>query len=750
MDMNKTLGYALCLLLAVCFSCKDGADGVPTGMLYLNVEEDASLKTRATSEVTYESLRVAIIQGEEDTLKVYSDYLTEVKGERLLLPVGSYTVAVTSNHDGAAAWEAPFYQGQETVQVKQGEITNAKVTCTIHNTKVSVDASRLKDYFSDYRTEVSNSSGSLTYTRDEYRAGYFAPEKLTVKLSLVNRDGNAFVIKRVYPNIEPKYHYTFKFEIDNSGSGDEDAGVDFDITIDEEHQEVTCPIFIREEDLTEKGEPSLALSGFSGEGVFRQQEIVDGVEPPAEGTVGLTYRIGKKCGVQSVKVTTTSEAFADAGLTEFDLTDEAEASRAAALGFPVLPGTLTKEEELYNNYKLDLTSLLPYLKAADRKPALHTFSVTLLDSINQEASVQFSFNIMPNVEAYVEEPVQWTNFAVLKGVCPDESSYFVLQTAGGDVTVKGGAIRRDAEGNVSALVTGLTPGVTYSYRLQSEDNPTMKCNPTSFTLTTPLDVPNLSMDDWGTRSGKSAIGTGNVEYNCLNGTNSDGGVYWESGNRGAKSGSEVLLQGESSDVKQGKAAKLTSRWAGAMGIGAFSAGSLFSGSVYDLSTSGAKLKYGQLHNGYPTALKGWYKYHPGTINWVDNEKTSTSESDEAIIYAAVTTKQYILESLRTNISGVVSFDPTDSGVIAYGEMKTGQEVSEYTEFNIPLSYARLPKSGEKVYIIIMASSSSKGEYFKGSTDSWMLLDEFSLGYDYNAGCFTGTEINGMTPMDINE
>ncbi len=749
MDMNKTIGYALCLFAAVCFSCKDETDGVPTGMLYLNVEEDASLKTRATSEVTYESLRVAIIQGEEDTLKVYSDYLTEVKGERLLLPVGSYTVAVTSNHNGAAAWEAPFYQGQETVQVMQGEITNAKVTCTIHNTKVSVDASRLKDYFSDYQTEVSNSSGSLTYTRDEYRAGYFAPEKLTVKLSLVNRDGNEFVVKRVYPNIEPKYHYTFKFEIDNSGSGDTDAGMDFDITIDKEHQEVTCPIFIREEDLTQKGEPSLALRGFTDEGVFQQQEIVDGVEPPAGGTVGLIYRIGKKCGVQSMKVTTTSKAFVDAGLSEFDLTDEAEAAEASALGFPTLPGTQGKEEELYNNYELDLTGVLPYLKTADRKPTLHTFSVTLLDSINQEASVQFSFKIMPDVEAYVEKPVQWTNFAVLNGVCLDESSYFMLQAAGGEA-VRVNAVRRDAEGNMSALVIGLTPGTTYSYWLQSEDNPTMKCEQTSFSLTMPLGVPNLSMDDWGTRSGKSALGSGNVEYNCLNGTNSDGGVYWESGNRGAKSGSEVLLQGESSDVKQGKAAKLTSRWAGAMGIGAFSAGSLFSGSVQDLSTSGAKLKYGQLHNGYPTALKGWYKYHPGTINWVNNEKTSTSETDEAIIYAAVTTKQYLLESLRTNISGVVSFDPTDNGVIAYGELKTQQEVSEYTEFNIPLSYARVPKTGEKVYIIIMASSSSKGEYFKGSTDSWMLLDEFSLSYDYNADCFTGTEINGMTPVDINK
>ena len=100
MDYKKIIGYTLCLLMAFCLSWKDETEGIPTGMLYLNVEEDASLQTRATSEVTYESLRVAIIKGEEDTLKVYNDYLEEVKGERLILPIGTYTVAVTSNHDG--------------------------------------------------------------------------------------------------------------------------------------------------------------------------------------------------------------------------------------------------------------------------------------------------------------------------------------------------------------------------------------------------------------------------------------------------------------------------------------------------------------------------------------------------------------------------------------------------------------------------------------------------------------------------
>lgn len=747
MDYKRIIGYILCLLMTFCLSCKDDTEGLPTGMLYLNVEEDASLQTRATSAVTYESLRVAIIKGEEDTLKVYNDYLEEVKGERLILPVGTYTVAVSSNHDGAAAWEAPFYAGQETVEVKQGEITNAKVTCTIHNTKVSVEASQLKEYFTDYQTEVSNSSGSLTYTRDEYRAGYFAPEKLALKLRLVNRDGNEFVIKRVYPNIEPKYHYTFKFEIDNQGPGDTDAGIDFDITIDEEHKEITCPIFIREEDLTQMGEPSLRLQGFTDEGNYQHPEIVDGMDVPVAGTVGLVYRIGKKNSVQSFKVTTDSPVFGTFGLAEFEMTDEVIAERAAQLGFPRLPGKSIEEEELYVNYELDLSTMLSYLKTIDRKPTIHTFTVTLLDNINQETSIDFSFKIMPDVDAYVEEPIKWTHFAVLKGVCLDESSYFMLKAADGEPK-KVDVVQRDVEGNLSALVIGLTPDTEYSYWIESADNSAMKCEPVVFSLTKPFEVPNLNFDQWGKRNDQGALGK--VDYIYAVGVNSTGGIFWESGNRGAASGGEVLLQGEDSDVKQGKAARLTSRWAGAIGIGAFSAGSIFSGSVQEVSTAGAKLKYGQLHNGYPTALQGWYKYHPGKINWVDNKETSTSETDEAVIYIALATKQYILVSLRTDIKGVVTFDPTDSGVIAYGEMKTQQEVANYEQFNIPLIYSRLPKADEKVYLIIMAASSSKGEFFKGSTDSYLLLDEFELNYDYNDSAIPASMAGDMTPVNINE
>ena len=260
---NILQGFCLCLLTiwTMCFTACQDEYSEPTGFLYLNVEEDATLLTKAA--VVDESLQVAIVKADGDTLKVYQDYLREVKGERLILPVGTYTVAVSSNHDGKAHWETPFYAGSEEVTVKQGEIANVKVTCTIANTKVSVKyADTMREYFSDYQTTVSNGSGKLVYTRDEYRSGYFAPEKLTVQLDLVNRDGNPFSLKRVYPDVQPQSHYTFAFKLNTEGEGDTDAGMDMDVSIDTEHKEIIYPIYIKQEDLTNAVRPSFALVGF--------------------------------------------------------------------------------------------------------------------------------------------------------------------------------------------------------------------------------------------------------------------------------------------------------------------------------------------------------------------------------------------------------------------------------------------------------------------------------------------------------
>lgn len=730
--------YSLCLLIGLLASCNEDGNLVPTGTLYLNVEEDQTLQTRATSEVTYESLQVAILQGEEDTLKVYNDYLTEVKGQRLVLPVGKYTVAVRSNGADGVAWETPLYQGSEEVEVKQGEITNTKVTCTIANTKVSVVyADDLNEYFTDYQTTVSTPSGALLYTRDEYRAGFFTPEKLTVLLKLVNNDGNEFVIKKVYPDIEPQYHYTFKFTVSNDNTDDE-AGADVDVDVDKEHQEITYNIFVKEEPQTGIGEPSVELGGSFTKDVYTFKRTEQNPNP-ALNTIWLDYMLGKKNTLQSFVVTMDSPM----GVSCFDITK----GEGNEIGFPAVPGSSVETDDpRYTAYRMDLSTIVQHLECLNEQPTEYTFKVDILDDKYQETSITFVIKMMPNVSAYVDDPVCWTSFAVLKGVCEGENLYFKLQKKGDDNSVQEiRTVYNDHNGNIMALVTDLQVGVEYSYWLVSDDDPTMPCKPVDFITHTPLGVPNLSLDDWGERQGGGAI-AGTVTYKCAQGNNVDGGVYWESGNRGAVSGSKVLLQSEDKDVIKGKAAKLTSQWAGFGTAGAFSAGSIFSGYVKSVSIKGAELVYGQLFNGYPTALTGSYKYSPGLINWKDGKEVgSPSETDEAVIYIALTTSQCFLKSLT---SEVVPFNPEGDNVIAYGELRTQQENADYKDFKIDLKYksSRMPEYDSKVYLIIMATSSSKGDFFTGSTNSWMLLDELGLIYDYNEASFVGTEFEELEPQ----
>jgi len=725
----------VCLLAGLLASCVEDKNSLcPTGVLYLNVEEDATLYTKAQTGVTFESLRVDVLDMNRDTVNTYKDYLSDVKDQRMTLPVGKYIVAVSSNHTGEAGWETPLYRGEEEVEVKQGEIISAQVVCKITNTKVSVSYTEdMKKYFSHYGTTISNSSGSLTFTRDEYRSGYFTPEELTMSLKLVNRDGNEFVIRKICPDVQPQHHYRFNIGVANPGGGDQEAGADFDVTIDEEHDEITYDIFIREENLFGVGVSSFSLSDNFVNGVFSFRENSETMPQ-----IGLTYKVGTKTQFQNVLVETTSPAFVEAGLSKFDLKDPQSATSAQALGLGNPPTPELGESADFVDCIWDLSGLLSHLKAVNKKPTEHPFKVLFIDDRNQEKETSFTVKIMPDIAAAVEAPICWTTFAVLRGITVDETAYFQLTSSDGlNIDIKD--VKRTDEGNVSALVTGLKPDVTYSYKLVSEQDPAMECGAVEFKVETASVVPNLGFEDWGTAPDG---------YNRPAGVNKEGREYWESGNKGAKMGGKILLQ-KTDDCKEGSAAaKLTSQFAGLGSLGAFSAGSIFSGVVINAGTSGAELSYGQPYKGFPSSLKGWYKYLPGNIDYISNKKKAGG-SDVGIIYIALTTGTQIVKSPLNGIP--VRFDPKASSVFAYGEMEITENVDTYTEFSIPLTYynGKMPSSGTPIYIIIMASSSKDGDVFTGSTSSVMYVDEFSLSYDYNQECLKETEYKDIPVNPVN-
>lgn len=694
--MKYIYNVIVAFLAIYLISCNDDSNNLaPSGVLYLNVEEDQTLLTKATQEVTYESLQVVLLQ-EDDTIKVYNDYLTEVKGERLILPVGTYTVSVQSNHDGKAGWETPFYTGQETVEVKQGEITNAKVVCTIANTKVSVVyAEMMKEKFIDYQTTVSNESGELTYARDEYRAGFFTPEKLTVELYLKNLDGNTFTLKRVYPNIEPKYHYTFEFRLseDQGGEDDseesEDAGLDFDLEIDTTHSVITYPIFIQKDDLFNISVPKLVLGNAFDESGILEYKVGSAIPE------NVYLKLSVPEGIQSVQMKVSSHQF-EALYDQTNWSDK----------FPEVDLKNTEEQ------LLDLSELLSSLEPSGVGITSHKFTLVILDNLNQEVEKSFVFNIKPNLPVSFGEPIVWAKFAILvaESEAMEDVSFYLRKKGEEDYTVISG---NDVVVNLSnkqftALVSNLEPGVTYEYKALADDEETSEWK--EFTMENAPAGENMGFENWceDEESLPRPWAKGN------------GTPFWNCGNSSVV-GFKAIMTLSDADKKEGEyAVKMTSKTQSGLKFGA---GNIFTGD-FELDGMNGKLTLGRAFTGRPSQLQGWYKYEPGTETDKGTGSHLEGESgDLCSIYIALSTKQ-----IPIHTGNGVYFNPDDAAIIAYGELPVekcrGQK--EYAEFTIDLEYRDLnaiPK-----YIIIVASSSKYGDYFEGRENSQMWLDDLKLIY----------------------
>ena len=738
---------SLLSLLFMMMACTENDNLGQVGYLYLGVNEDNTTITRS-KPVTDEELRVDIISSSGDTIRTYTDYTTQVKGQKLNLPAGTYKVAVSSVKDGGAAWEMPFYSGVEEVVIKADEITQTEVTCQIANTKVSVKYIGLDKYFTDYCDTVCTNAGKLIYAKDEYRAGYFTSEgDLTAYLYLRNKDGNTFVLKKTIRDIAPRTHYTLKYTVEEESSGN--AGADIDISVDDDVTEIEYKISIKEDDL-KKGKPILDLIDFNEDNTISYQPIID-EKPNSEEPKG-SMLIKVPAGIYSLRVIPESAQFTN----EFEWNGTSWTDSR----FPALVPVEGEE----NTYKLDFATLMKSeLQPDGKKPATHTFTIVVMDNLNQEERKTFSITIKPDVKVLTEAPVVWSSFAVLKGSAGDPTNAtFVIREQDGTIeyTIPSENIKIDGESAFSALVIGLKQGCTYEYYAVSGED-SSEDTPEVFTVAAVSEVPNLGFEEWRSWEKGKISGMGGtfltptpLSYNY---------IYWDSGNWGASAAGKKLC--ENVDIvalsSSNKAAKLSSQWAGILSFGAFAAGSVFSGEAKTVDSGGADLLYGQSYTGFPSHLKGYYKYTPGTIDYVDdptNKYTNLKGTqDQAIIYIALS-KNAINVTSRTKT--IIPFSPNDNNIFAYGELvidkssiPTNEDgiLNDYTKFDIPLIYRdNMPNKGESFYIIIVATSSRYGDYFVGSTSSVMYVDEFSLEYGYDAQCLSGTSFNGMTPFNISE
>lgn len=263
-------------------------------------------------------------------------------------------------------------------------------------------------------------------------------------------------------------------------------------------------------------------------------------------------------------------------------------------------------------------------------------------------------------------------------------------------------------------------------------------------------LPNAGMESWTSPSQYS--GKSWLPY-LLDASEQPIDAFWGTGNPGAVTLGEKynLTTGVQTTVRPGSAGKTSAQLQSRYVAIKLAAGNLFMGSFAGIygGTHGV-VNFGQPFTLRPTAIRVWAKYNCGVINNAKDIQgmpvgmtIKVGDSDNGAIYAALgtwTKEQYGLNkegSLTGTDASPVSidtratstfFDSKGPNVIAYGEKIFFETVGEWTCFDIELTYRATNEV--PTHLILVCSASRWGDYFTGSRDSEMWVDDIELLYDY--------------------
>lgn len=263
---------------------------------------------------------------------------------------------------------------------------------------------------------------------------------------------------------------------------------------------------------------------------------------------------------------------------------------------------------------------------------------------------------------------------------------------------------------VTANLTGLAPETFYECRIRDGEEVSA---PVSFETAEPAQPDNLNFDSW------------HANGKVWNPWNLGGEQVWDSANKATASFTGSATTPDEAFVAVSGPGKKACRMESSYAVVKFAAGSVFTGQFVKLQGLGAELAWGIPFTGKPVSLKGYAAYKSTPITDTDASHADLiGQPDSGHILIALTDwfdQFHVLSSSAT----YVDFD-NDPSIIAFGRYALTETTEEYISFDIPLVYRsdRTPK-----YLVIVASSSSLGDYFTGGRGSTLWVDEFELVYD---------------------
>ena len=318
---------------------------------------------------------------------------------------------------------------------------------------------------------------------------------------------------------------------------------------------------------------------------------------------------------------------------------------------------------------------------------------------------------------------------------------------------------RYEEGFVKAVVRGLEPGTEYEVIGYADE----KQSDIKIVTTAPLyQIPNSDMEQWGKfTNDQDLLPTGEAGP-CWYPFSSVLEMFWATGNPGGTSLGEkynltypVYKNANPENVPADSTGEVSAFMGSQSVLGMkFAAGNLFVGHYGETLGTNATVYFGRpmAQNIKPVAVRFKVKYSRGSINWITigNKYQAASngteyhigskqikviggQPDVAKIFFCLT--DWAAPHCVNSADEKTFFDPrTASGVVGLGYFDSDnnpemvvEETDKWHTMTLPVEYSNPEVVPSQ--LVLTFTCSGYGDYFTGSSESWMYVDEIELLYD---------------------
>ena len=691
--MKRIFNIILCAGLLALASCANnrnvdaGTENTPSGdkgALTLNVD------SRAVTDTTLDYVLRIYQNGADKDMLVRRYSSSDELPQYIWLVAGNYTATIECGKPQAASFDNSYYYGEKAFTIEGGKTTQVDLVAVLQNIPVEVafDQTVVEGFEDGYYVDVAaiadlaqatDSTPKLHYT--ESKTGYFVMPEGETTLSwrfvgtFVYADGEKVSVDKTgkIENVEVKKHYTLSFKYSKDASGFlGDIIVTVDTSIDERDDHIA---FNPDPEVRGVGFDYTASCNYAG---GERQYMATS---PAE-FIGVTLAVGDQT---FDPVTNTIEGITLSGMETPEL-------------------YITLSDKFFN-----------MLSGGEQSIAL-----TVMDSDGGVTTKQLPY-VLQGVNTYKKSGTDlWNGTSRLTAtVFGAPSNVQIMYRSVGESEWKYSTAVASATANeYEATAEGILPSKSYEYGL-SIDGATVGTS-LNFATVAGAQIPNGDMEGWSQQGG--------VIIPFATPANS----YWCTGNWGTAALDKNITQ-SSTKVRAGATGKYCAYLNSEYIVVKFAAGNLYVGSWGGMSGTNAVVYFGQPfeYNAKPKAIRFWAKYTCGTID----QGSKKGEVDLTKIFCALTTDRHAVDSSQADAT---TFSPSDaeikSGDARYDKvlysayMETSTSQTEWKQIEIPFTFYGTDPSVKPTHIILTFTCSGYGDYFTGSTESEMYIDDIELVY----------------------